>query len=58
MRDTVDMFEGVEHSECEDCGEISAEVSHVNCPYAEEIHHKRIPAVLCNECYVQRCMDI
>lgn len=44
--------------ECEDCGKKDDTVKETYCPYVEELYNKRQEAVLCDNCYHERCMDI
>jgi hypothetical protein len=43
---------------CEDCGKESSDVKETVCPYAEEIYSEKIPAILCDDCYLERCLDV
>jgi hypothetical protein len=40
--------------ECEDCGAKSADVTEGFCPFASEVHNKRVPVTLCRGCYKKR----
>ena len=43
---------------CQDCGSTDTDVSEGFCPFAEEIHNRQVPVVLCKGCYHERMMDI
>ena len=62
MKDTYDMFNGVDDISCEDCGirsdETKDEILKTNCPYADEIHGRQVPITVCESCYRERSWDI
>jgi hypothetical protein len=43
---------------CQDCHKRKEDVVETTCPYAKEICDKIVEAVLCKECYHERCMAI
>lgn len=42
---------------CEDCG-TTDNVTETVCPFAQDVHNKEIPAVLCDKCCSERAADI
>lgn len=42
---------------CDDCG-TTKDVMDTFCPYAQDVNNTDVPALLCPECYRQRCLDI
>lgn len=42
---------------CQDCG-TTKDVDEVICPFAHEIYGEENLALLCPNCYHERCMDI
>jgi len=46
------------HLICEDCGKQDETVRNDDCPYAEDVCDVKIPIVICEDCYYERCMDI
>lgn len=51
-------FNDEKYLKCEDCGVEGPTVKKTFCPYAEDVHGKKIEVVLCDDCYTQRVQDI
>lgn len=43
---------------CDDCGKEKEDAEETFCPLQLEINDDRVPCVLCNDCYRERCADI
>jgi hypothetical protein len=44
---------------CDDCGEAKPDVRLTNCPYCADIHNNPdVSAMLCDDCFQERCNDI
>ena len=58
IRKIVREYSEMEELVCDDCKKSDKTVVQCICPFAEEIYDKKVPAILCSDCYRERCNDI
>lgn len=57
-KQTAKSVDSIDWLVCEDCGKKREDTRHTTCPYDEEVNGLTTPAILCDDCYNDRCWEI